>query len=210
MELIQTVEDDVIRRAQGVFLWVRLIVTDLIDPLVDGEGPRKLLGLLSDIPGDGDLHALYRTTIARFRPSYRKEAYIMLQIACATPEPLSTTKSFQAVRYTLEGALAFEQSDPQEAHLKRRLTSRCKGLLEMQENFTQAVLEMQVQFLHQSVKDVLIKDGAFAAISENEDKLGDGHVFLVRFWIYKHLHECQIRPHALKFGGNRGMEVNNA
>lgn len=36
---INKTKDEVIRRAQGVFLWVRLVMTDLIEAFIDGDSP---------------------------------------------------------------------------------------------------------------------------------------------------------------------------
>ena len=195
--ILRDIEDEIIRRAQGVFLWVRLIVTDLINTLIDGGSPTELLRLLSTIPGDGDLHALYRNMFSKFKDKYRDEAYLMLQIVFATLSPLSAPVFFQCIKFTLEGPLEFEQSSPTIDQMQRRLMSRCKGLLEIQgKTDKDAVDEAKkdqytVQFLHQSVKDFLAQENAFATITPNTDKLQDGHTSLVKFYISKHLYQLR-------------------
>ena len=47
---IDKTKDEVIRRAQGVFLWVRLVTTDLIEAFIVGDSPGQLSQNLSFIP----------------------------------------------------------------------------------------------------------------------------------------------------------------
>jgi hypothetical protein len=79
---------EVIRQAQGVFLWVKLVIIDIIEGLMEGGSPCILRDNLSAIPGDGDLQELYCSILLRLRPNYLCEAFIMLQIAYSATEPM--------------------------------------------------------------------------------------------------------------------------
>lgn len=79
--------DEVVRRAQGVFLWVKLVATDLTQGLVDGNSPEQISEILSSIPGDGDLHALFNGILSKIPRVHLAEAFVMLQIFYAAAEP---------------------------------------------------------------------------------------------------------------------------
>ncbi|KAK3168553.1 hypothetical protein OEA41_005001 [Lepraria neglecta] len=158
---INKTKDEVIRRAQGVFLWVRLVMTDLIEALIDGDSPGQL---------SQNFHI--------------REAFAMLQIALATLTPLSNEEFFQAVQYTCAGPQGFDVKPPTHPEMERRLFSRCRGLLEIRTvthlpNSSGKV----VQFLHQPVKDFLTTSSSFETIraKANFDPSDNGHVFLIKF-----------------------------
>ena len=94
---INKTKDEFIRRAQGVFLWVRLVTTDLIEALIDGDNPGQLSQNLSFIPRDGDLQDFYQRILIRMEHSHIREAFAILQIALATLTQWSIEEFFQAV-----------------------------------------------------------------------------------------------------------------
>jgi hypothetical protein len=97
MDPLRRTFGEVIRRAQGVILWVKLVVTDIIEGLIEGESPYRLHQNLSAIPGDGDLQELYSGILLRLRPKYLSEAFIMLQIAYSATAPMTFIEFFQAL-----------------------------------------------------------------------------------------------------------------
>jgi hypothetical protein len=44
--------EEIIRRAEGVFLWVKLVIDELLEPLINGEPIRNLISSLSDMPDE--------------------------------------------------------------------------------------------------------------------------------------------------------------
>lgn len=70
---------DVIRKAQGVFLWTRLVVKDLSRGIRDGDNYFALQRKLENMPGD--LNAYFARLIDSIEPYHRREACILLQIA---------------------------------------------------------------------------------------------------------------------------------
>ena len=82
-EAIYKTCDEVVRRSEGVFLWVKLVTSDLVEGLIDGDSPEQLTDRLSAIPGNGDLHQLYRDILCKLASNHLAEAYVMLQIAYA-------------------------------------------------------------------------------------------------------------------------------
>lgn len=84
---INKTKDETIRRALGIFLWVRLVTTDLIEALIDGDSPGQLSQNLSSIPRRGNLQDYYQRILVRMEHSHIREAFAMLQIALATLAP---------------------------------------------------------------------------------------------------------------------------
>ena len=120
---------EIVRRAQGVFLWVTFVTTNMIEALIDGESPEDLERLLSSIEGDGDLFLLYQGILLRLKPTHSQEAFVMLQIAYAAIKPWPVTEFFEAVGFTCSTAQNHDlmRKQPSEVGLERRLVSRCKG-----------------------------------------------------------------------------------
>ena len=197
--------DEVVRRAQGVFLWVRLIMTDLIEGLIDGDSTFASQKHLSSIPGDGDLQELYYKILTRLRPEYLLEAYCMLQIAYAALEPLSLGEFFEATQFTKEPYLEDSWVTSSPPVLERRITSRCRGFLEVQHATVHSAHDESqktqvVQFLHQSAKDFLAKTDSFSEIARqlNLRIHHDGHVFLLEYRIEQHLRRWRNQVGVLK------------
>ena len=198
--------EEIARRAQGVFLWVALVTTDMIEALVDGENPEDLKRTLSSIQGDGDLFQLYYRILLRLKPAHLLEAFVMLQIAYAAIEPWPVTEFFEAVGFTCTTAQCLEEKgkQPSELGLERRLASRCRGFLELQDSVNQGDdprLGLQsggkvVQFLHRTVKEFLAASNSFDNIRRRlkTNIMGNGHTFIAEFRIRQHLRWYAQRP----------------
>ena len=197
---------EIIRRAQGVFLWVALVTTNLIEALVDGESPEDLKQILSSIRGDGDLFQLYHRIMLRLKPVHLQEAFVMLQIAYAAIEPWPVTEFFEAVGYTCSKVQSLDsiRKWPSEHGMERRLLSRCRGFLELQDSVDRGddpALNLQsggkvVHFLHRTVKEFLATSQSFDNIrSRLETRIvGNGHVFITRFRVRQHLRWYAHQP----------------
>ncbi len=149
-------------RASGVFIWVRLTVDLVAKGIRDGTPHRTLEEKVNEIPRE--LQDLYADTLRRIEPEYSPEAFIMLQTALCSFEPLSL-KVFMAIldfnvtlykknrlRLNFDAGYCLEQ--PMSSH-KSRLVSRSGGLLEAVQR-DQSVPESEglvVEFIHQTVKE---------------------------------------------------------
>ncbi|TVY33775.1 hypothetical protein LSUB1_G007295 [Lachnellula subtilissima] len=114
-------------KAQGVFIWVRIVVDELVKGIRDGTALSLLEEKVSDMPEE--LEDLYRHTLEKIGPEYSDEAYVMLQIALCSlsPLPLQTL-----IRCT--SIIKSDKSyDSSEAEMLRQLISRSGGLLEIVE-----------------------------------------------------------------------------
>jgi hypothetical protein len=71
--LISELTDQVVSRALGVFIWVRIVVDDLSQHIVDGTPFAKLKAIVSHYPPE--LDDLYKLTMERIKPKYALEAW---------------------------------------------------------------------------------------------------------------------------------------
>ncbi|KAI1140023.1 hypothetical protein F5Y05DRAFT_411088 [Hypoxylon sp. FL0543] len=68
----------VISRADGVFLWVRLVLLELANEALQGNDSVELANILSSIPSD--LQAYYARTVQRIPEKLRWDAYVILEV----------------------------------------------------------------------------------------------------------------------------------
>lgn len=202
LSILSETSANIIARAQGVFLWVKLITTDLLEALVDGETPTDVKQRLFSLPGNGDLQELYRLILIRLNKAYLREAYVMLQIMYSTTQILPVSELFDAVNYVQRTTAHLDESD-----MDRRLLSRCRGFLEIQQGSWQNERNERhygrmVQFLHQSVKDYLGTTNHFETMRAQlsiplSDQSQTGHVYLLNFRTSQHLCKYERNPSIL-------------
>lgn len=161
---------EVVRRALGVFLWVKLVVDDLLEGLTDGDTTFELQERLAAVPDD--LEGLYRQILKKIHRSYLPDAFHFFDIVRSAVRPL-TLLQFALAAEPLAAAMTWPLGEMEAStqtrlcsDMERRLGSRCRGLLELQVtdipqnslwamNHCQAGRRTTVQFLHQTVKDFL-------------------------------------------------------
>ncbi|KAF1849701.1 uncharacterized protein K460DRAFT_411532 [Cucurbitaria berberidis CBS 394.84] len=206
----QTLCERICRRAEGVFLWVKLIVVDIIEGLRDGDAPSSLQKKLDTLPGDGDLHQLYTGILLRLTPNYLHEAFLMLWVAYAANEPMPLVEFFQAKGLMTLGETNYDWTTPPVPQMELQLLSRCRGFLEIQYSFSRDEQGREysgpvVQFLHQSVKDFLRDYDSFDKIRQRlkvrfpTSKALDenGHAYLLRFRVSQHFRRYGHVPHKI-------------
>ena len=145
--------ESLISKAAGVFLWVRLVVKQLLKGLRDGDGIRALRCKVEEIPADLDDY--FMRLMESIEPQNRKEASELLQLALYDENEFvslhpNTLLDFSFIEegkpdFALDpffniiglcfvdvGALTFRLESTM-----RKLTSRCMGLLECQDEADQ-------------------------------------------------------------------------
>ncbi|MCJ1457222.1 hypothetical protein MMC28_007589 [Mycoblastus sanguinarius] len=161
-------------RANGVFIWVRIVVDELIECYIDGSTISQLLRILSAIPEE--LQDLYRRVLSKIAVKYSLECYIMVQSVLCAKTPLTLTVLLSATDIALHGAIETMSS----AGMVRRLGSRSRGLIET------TGPNDQVQFLHQTVESFFeIRENAtsmFRNLSHIPSE--DGIVYILKLGIY--------------------------
>ncbi|KAF2970415.1 hypothetical protein GQX73_g3154 [Xylaria multiplex] len=148
--------DDITGKASGVFLWVKLVVKSLLAGLNHDDRVSDLERRLNLLPPD--LERLYDAIIKDLDPFYLQHAsqyFMLLQASEVPPEALLFSLADEedpTFALTLRRRPLTEESRTIRIDtLRRRLNSRCKGLLELG-------AQDRVQYLHRSVKDYIDSD----------------------------------------------------
>ncbi|KAH6962433.1 hypothetical protein BKA56DRAFT_174743 [Ilyonectria sp. MPI-CAGE-AT-0026] len=146
--------EDITMRSRGVFLWVFLVTRVLREGLTNYDKLEELQDRLNSIPAD--LGQFFRAMLESVEPFYHDKMAGTLRFALAASEPLPVTLyCFHDLEYKDRKYATKEKVEPWdveklrllEAPFARRLSSRCKGLLEIQGR--------RVEFLHRTVMDFL-------------------------------------------------------
>ena len=149
------------KEANGVFLWVYLVVANILDGMENADRMLDLQRKLKMIPTD--LKALFTHILNNVEADYHEQQAQMLQIACQTEQPLSLIGySFLdegdpdfAPNYPV-GPISPEEVLDRYDCMEKRVVSRCKLLLEVVERpDDHPHLPKYVTFLHRTVRDYL-------------------------------------------------------
>ena len=143
--------NDTIERAEGVFLWVVLVVRGIIRDLRDGDNLDQLRQTLHQIPADLDNY--FMRIIESIEPSHRREASVLLQLALYEEEHFIRLSPLRLLDTLFIGepcdnfilrpnfnvqCLDLSRQEAFQAKLDsafRKVNSRCKGLLQCTGDF---------------------------------------------------------------------------
>jgi hypothetical protein len=191
---------EVVNKAQGVFLWVFLVVRDLLEGLTYNDSISAMRLRLNQFPED--LDPFFQHMVDSIPRIYRKESAETFKIAVAGNGPLLLLvytwiddlrdDPSLAVRWRCKNITLSNLAEAQET-MQRRLDGRCKGLLEVSRTPSTNLdpfRECKVDFLHRTVRDYFIQhQGAGDFLRENCDTNG-------RLWEMM----CQVVCFGLKCG----------
>ncbi|TVY90314.1 Vegetative incompatibility protein HET-E-1, partial [Lachnellula willkommii] len=183
--------DKVVIKAEGVFLWVFLVLKSLQRGITNGDDPNELMDRLETLPSElGNLFEEMLKRIGDDQPLYRKEAALYFNLcmdlrraffkhnlftfAAAVDPNLRDKLLAQKLRPSIETANELLLA------INRRLISRCAGLLETfsseKEKDIEKILSrqtpkpwgnLQVGLIHRSAKDFLLsKEGMILGADE--------------------------------------------
>jgi len=158
--------EEIVASANGVFLWVVLVVSSLQDGLCEADSIARLQRRLRELPTN--LEELFERIIFRdVKTSYRDQASHMFLVA------LEAKENLPLMAYWFLGEdlpkqrlpLKMQQTIKRHKDANKRLVASCKGLLEArhhraveeQDSLPSAILfEYTVDFLHRTVRDYLL------------------------------------------------------
>lgn len=168
-QLVREIADE----AQGVFLWVVLVVRALINGLSKHDGTSELKLRLRALPKD--LDQLYEMMVLKVDDIYKEEASRLFQLVDKATEQegdwrpaelLSVYTLFLANKQSINLAEELKQKRATEAEIlqfcKRMdvvLKARCGGLLEIQYGKLKTATprpSMKVAYLHRTVRDFIL------------------------------------------------------
>ena len=177
----------IIARADGVFLWVTLVLKEILNEIQNAT-QEELEQRLHDIPTE--LSDLYRLLLKRIHTRRRTEALRMFQVALYANESLHVDEFRVALSVGRTPPFkSFEDMDQATSVVKtsnrmqERLYAYTEGLLETrQTGFFQESRTIKVQVLHQSVKDFLLSDEGLEIlqVGSRDDFETDAHSYLLR------------------------------
>ena len=191
-EFADSLIEKVVRKAAGVFLWVNLVVSSLLDGMRFGDRVSDLQRRLDSLPPD--LEDLYSRILENLDPFYFEHAaqYFSLMTACQEPpsavlfsladeEKPEFALQLQNLRWTIQDL------DDRIDAIQRRLNSRCKGLIEVGRgagSLPTHTLQRHllhhptVQYLHKTVKDYIEKPDVQGRLFQGLKSPFDPHVRL--------------------------------
>lgn len=152
--------DDITDRAEGVFLWVALVLDELWQPLCDGKPIEDVRSLLSGLPTD--LPEFYKRMMENVpkedRPILMGILELVLCFEYETHTESAFLQFFLAVELmqrsplaTKEVSLKADDDARRRGEVERRIRACSGGLLEV----TQSQEGSRVQFVHQTVKSFI-------------------------------------------------------
>ena len=190
---LKQIKTDLVKKADGIFLWAYLALERIQTALRDGATVAELQETVNDIPEE--LGGLFALLLGNINPKYTAETNTMLAVALSAGRPLSLTEfRYATALSTSLGTMShsgLEKSPtfvPDDGTMRKRIRSRCGGLLEVKawnettgdEDGLGPHYTEVVQFIHQSVKDSLLANlskqpsgtqQSHSLISEGHDKL---------------------------------------
>ncbi|PTB60595.1 hypothetical protein M431DRAFT_477059 [Trichoderma harzianum CBS 226.95] len=159
-EILQLVEE-IVNQARGVFLWVKLVLNDLLDNaarlttsgIAFEDLHAALVDILKSLPTD--LEQYYKTIIERIPHSYRWEAFCLLEVVSKSAKPIHLKEMFkillctniQDVNDIYPRMLEMDQSGAS-VYTKEHLRTHSGGLVE-----TTDIDELQL--LHQTLAEFI-------------------------------------------------------
>jgi hypothetical protein len=129
---------EIVRKAEGVFLWVSVVVRALRKGLTEGDSLKELRSLLRQLPTD--LSELYLSIWHRIKPEYRPHSSRLFQIHYCSTMGLDAVTLYLADMDDEEAmsqdivALTGRARQHITKTLLRRLNSRTRGLLEISQH----------------------------------------------------------------------------
>ena len=175
--------DELTNKASGVFLWVRLVVEELIEGIIDGSNIVQLRQILSQIPEE--LRDLYRRVLQARKNHYAHESYVMFQIVIHVYKPLSLRHLIAATDVVLFGNWKRQWEEDSPDSMRRRLDSRCGGLLELLDSSPNDG-NGKVQMIHQTFKEFMkLPQNAVSMFTYPTDSPHEnGSLYMLRFCIH--------------------------
>ncbi|KAK2608997.1 hypothetical protein QQS21_002477 [Conoideocrella luteorostrata] len=156
-KLAEQIRNDIQEKASGVFLWVVLVV-EILNKEYDRGRIHALKKKLQHIPGD--LHELFRDILTRDNNN-RDELLLCIQWVLFARQPLRPEQLYFAILAGVEHqALSRWNSDEITlSDMKRYIVDSSKGLTEITRS-----KNATVQFIHESVRDFLLKENGLKEI----------------------------------------------
>jgi hypothetical protein len=193
----RNIEEELLKKAAGVFMWVVLVVEMLNQAYDDGE-VRAMQKKLHEVPSD--LDEVFRTLLDKDNLD-KKGTILILQWVLFARRLLKPEELYFAVLAGMEREElgTWNRSTETSERIKRFITKKSKGLIEIRKG-----PEETVQFIHESVNDFLLRNQRLQTLdlALKSNPIGVSHDRLraccVSYLMIKELPLPKDRPHAEK------------
>ncbi|KAI1025080.1 hypothetical protein LB504_009748 [Fusarium proliferatum] len=171
-KLANEIRAQIKEKASGVFMWV-VLVSGILQQKFDQGRIHDLKTTLQEIPRD--LYELFRNILTR-DDSNKGEMLLCIQWVLFARNPLKPEQLYFAIRSHTECTTCkWDRDEITEATIRNFILNSSKGLAEV----IRTRMDPTVQFIHESVRDFLLKDGGLRVIldtsgdidAESHDKL---------------------------------------
>jgi hypothetical protein len=180
--------DQIVKKAQGVFLWVELVVQSLLNGLTDDNDIPDMQRRVDLIPSD--LQMYFKHILDSIDKVYQSQTAQIFQMCHYTASPLSVVvlTFIEKERANPDYAIIAEaQSLTNEEiilvrrKMKKYLNARCKGLLEINiDPEEKSSLRYKIDFLHRTVRDFLRSNELQQMLQSQAPEGFDANVSLCR------------------------------
>ncbi|KAH6888456.1 hypothetical protein B0T10DRAFT_488212 [Thelonectria olida] len=203
----ETLRDNLLAKSSGIFLWVSLMLDDILAKWDDGKGIRYLIKQLDVVPED--LAALFSYMISSISADKKQLALRLFQWAILAVKPLRLHEWHHIMAFIAEPTPSslweWRQSDnftETDEQLEKMIKSVSRGLVEVKtvideprrENLDfmsvlagAGSLDLErgesrvVQVIHESVREFFLRRAGFSIldIGPESDLIGRGHLFII-------------------------------
>lgn len=164
---------DIVRRSQGVFLWVFLVVRSLYEGLTNGDRVQTLQARLQRLPTD--LEPFFKHMLTQVDEFYQEEMCRTFQLALKATGPLPLMAYSFLDEPDPDFAIKIvnrpfnnREIDIRHSKMRRRLNGCCKGLLEVSlDPSANAFWSTRVDWLHRTVRDWMLTSDMRSMLASN-------------------------------------------
>ncbi|KAH8898784.1 hypothetical protein GQ53DRAFT_877929 [Thozetella sp. PMI_491] len=168
----ESIVEEIIRNADGIFLWARLVVRSVLDGIAHGDSCQSLQDRIDNSPRD--LNRLFAQMLQSVDPATRSQSTRMLLLALDNPhsQPLSAL-AFSWIEDVDHGTFPLDlpirsysdgELSQRRDRVARQLAAYTGGLLEVDDaRYSQP----SVQFLHRTVRDYFESDTGRAKLRKD-------------------------------------------
>jgi hypothetical protein len=192
---LEKLGEEVTKKADGVFIWVRLVTQELVEEFVNGSSFTQLWHLLSTL--SKELKDLYSRILQKRKPEYKDEFYLMCRVMLKALSLLSLENLLLVIDVNLIG----QWNNLSVESMVRRLSSRSGGLIEVVSRWRDDRVRAndRVQFIYKTFKDFIripenipIVDNQ--AINDN-NFVGCKSLLTASVYVLKHLNVDRRKDH---------------
>lgn len=190
-----SLEESILRRANGMFQWAILVTRSIIDKHRQlGSSIFALQKIIEELPSD--LHKLYASLLQAIEEDEKRQTVKLLHWILFSIRPLTAEELQYALvaDEDMPGSIHDFHNSPNFVDPEKGTTTFSKGLAEIRGHYGVKI----AQFIHQSVSDYLITEGGLGELIKSTSRIsvvGESHFLISRSCVrYALLPEMSVPP----------------